>query len=447
MPDQTKESYQRIEYAEFFHAWRADSRGEIPDVSKQVTFENGENRIRLFWGDENDPSRTNMLIPGCFPRDMTFRVKEICISTRFSNTEHVAELIRSGHADLCVGDHPIFPIIFKLIADPERNHVFDSEIETTGLPKRVLTKIPLRLPIAIPARQGIYVDLQVAPILAQKLNAIEQGKVKEFAEIEIILCGTKNEFVNASNLTPDELEQARAEAKEHLQMLQEIENQYPPGQKWGLSEEEARRLLKEKNDLRSNFTFTFDRHNIVMREKELEARLNLAISGLVDSTNTNLPSILQAFDSPETASEPDAILGEINNLLDGVSAEIARDLHLRTRIKVEDQHVKNRLIDAVIQSIPQDKQSMSLMGEKMLKQFPEQIITRFKEDFMRGRHNATDLDFLREMGRAGMEVSTRALKNGSLSLEKTRKIIYDILGVQHSEFADDGWTPTSYLDK
>jgi len=236
------EIFIKNENRSFFHAWIADSRriDDPPNISKQVSLRKNK-YIVLFTSDQEDETRTNMVLPGCFPNNATLLVNKFTICSRFTNMNLFANFLRGAHATLFIGDRPIAILPANIMADPESLRTLQAE---NGKPDGLEGKLILRKPIAIPPRQGFYFKIDFPHIVSEQLSHIERGKVGEYGEIRIDIHGIYSSYVKRENLSPEELEEALAGVEEHKTRL--LENNYSSRDlTWCLTHEERLDFLRK----------------------------------------------------------------------------------------------------------------------------------------------------------------------------------------------------------
>jgi hypothetical protein len=180
---------------ELFHSYIVDSRGDCVNKSKSTSFiTNEHNRIHFFCSDIEDPARTNSDACGYISNDDSFMIKSIRIGIKLSNRERLPDFLRATRFFLYVGDMPFSTIEANLLADTDAAHGVSYRQEPvvpTEFQVDLWAEKHLEHQIVIPPRQSFSVVMDTHNIFSNKMREIEEGKVKEYAEIRVTLCGTR----------------------------------------------------------------------------------------------------------------------------------------------------------------------------------------------------------------------------------------------------------------
>lgn len=179
--------------AELFHSYLVDSRGELVNKSKTHRLKE-DNQLRFFCSDMEDPIRTNMDACGYIGNDDTFVIESIRIGIKLSNRDHFPEFVRATRFFLYIGDKPYAPIEASLLADPDVAHGVSwhhDTVEPTEFQVDLWAEKQLERQICILPRQSFYVLMNTYNIFSDRMREIEDGKIKECAEIRVTLCSTR----------------------------------------------------------------------------------------------------------------------------------------------------------------------------------------------------------------------------------------------------------------
>ena len=192
---------------ELFHSYLVDSRGELVEKSKSTIFKE-DNRLRFFTSDMGDPSRTNADACGYMGNDDSFVIHSIRIGIKLSNREHLPDFLRATRFMLEVGNKPYSPIESNLLADLDSVHGVSYQkypVNPTEFEVDLWAEKQLERQIHIPSRQCFHVEMETYNIFSNRMREIEEGKVKEFAEIKVTLCGKR---ITHSSVTIEEMIEA-----------------------------------------------------------------------------------------------------------------------------------------------------------------------------------------------------------------------------------------------
>lgn len=193
MSNKTKNPDTAKTHAELFHSYLVDSRGELVNKSKTHRLKE-DNYLRFFCSDMEDPIRTNMDACGYIGNDDTFIIHSIRIGIKLSNREHFPEFVRSTRFVLYIGEKPYATVEASLLADPDATHGVSwrqDPVEPTEFQVDLWAEKQLERQLYIPPRQGFYVLMDTYNIFSNKMREIEDGKIKECAEIRVTICGTR----------------------------------------------------------------------------------------------------------------------------------------------------------------------------------------------------------------------------------------------------------------
>jgi hypothetical protein len=181
--------------AELFHSYLVDSRDGIVNKSKTTSFITNEySRIHFFSSDLEDPTRTNSDSACCISGDDSFLITSIRIGVKLSNREHLPDFLRATRFSLIIGEKPYCPIEANLLADSDATHgvSFRQEpVEPREFQVDLWAEKQLEMHISIPPRQSFSVVMDTYNVFSDRMRALEEGKVKEFAEIRVTLCGKR----------------------------------------------------------------------------------------------------------------------------------------------------------------------------------------------------------------------------------------------------------------
>lgn len=455
-------TFMRREDRSFFHAWIADSRKasvEAPNVSKQTTFQKTkQNRITLFMSDQEDGTRTNMPCPGMFPSDSTMQIKELAISARFTDNHLLADFIRGGIVTLSVGDKPQAVLPAMYMADPA---TLQTLLPEDGKPEGLKGFLRLRRTIAVPPRQGVHATLEVPRHVADQFSAIEAGlDRREYAEVRVELNGRHSSYVYENDLSPEELEEALKEIAEHEERIRRAEYENPPGMRWGLSHEEASRLirqqLKEKHRINDDYNAEYTEIDLDHEKEHPLSEMDFVKLNLGQPPDGGAPGSLY-FDDDKGVFRMKMPSGEwddawwlhpADRMLDEFAEKLTKRLITMTGAALPTEKVREALAETLIEVVTPDDDGLMEIGSQIDPSLPEEWRTAIRDESKKylsdhiDESGVADAEVYKKLGDAAVKVTEARLVNKDMDANDCIRVFKQALGLPT---VGSDWSPDDYL--
>jgi hypothetical protein len=410
----------------------------------------------LFMTDQEDETRTNMPCPGMFPSDSTMQIKELTISARFTDNKLLADFIRGGIVTLSVGDKPCAVLPAMYMADPA---TLETLLPEDGKPEGLKGKLMLRRAIAVPPRQGIHAMLEVPSNIADQFCDIEHGRRREYAEVRVELNGRHSSYVYENDLSPEELEEALKEIAEHEERIRRAEYENPPGMRWGLSHEEASRLIRQQLKEKHGF----DDYNAEYTEIDLEhekenplSEMDLVKLNLGQQPENAAPGTLYFDEDKEVfrMKMPDGEwddawwLQPADRMLDEFAEKLTKKLISTTGSALPVEKVREALAETLVEVVTPDDDGLMEIGSQIDPSLPEEWRKAIREESKKylsdyiDENEVADGEVYRRLGDAAVKVTEARLINKDMTANDCIRVFKQALGLPT---VGSDWSPDDYL--